>query len=119
MKRGEFESPQVQYPLEGGFHWRNCWFFKRMSGGHVRITHAEVGSEVVQILIPPNEWASIVASVSAEGETSERYYEAAKFHGGMMPVDNDSTEAKIREREHPKWCANPNPHHDGDCVSER
>lgn len=73
-----------KYPLEDGFHWRDQWFFKRMPGGHVRITHAEVGHEVTQILVPPLEWASIVASVSPEGESGDTWKQAAEFHGGTQ-----------------------------------
>lgn len=35
--------------------------------------------------IPPSEWASIVASVSATGETSESYQKALNYHAGLAP----------------------------------
>jgi hypothetical protein len=76
------ETEMQKYPLEEGFHWRDNWFFKRMPGGHVRITHAEIGHEVTQILIPPLEWASIVASVGPKGEDHGSWEKAAKLHGG-------------------------------------
>ncbi len=31
--------------------------------------------------IPPNEWASIIAYVSAKGETGEQFSAAETFHG--------------------------------------
>lgn len=74
-----------------GFHERNGWFFRRLEDGHVRIIvgHPEVVSFTPEGNgrcglghdIGPDAWASIVASVSADGETSERFYEARKFHG--------------------------------------
>mgnify|MGYP001596770930 CR=1 FL=1 len=36
---------------------------------------------VLQAIIPAAEWASIVASVSKTGETSESYAAAAALHG--------------------------------------
>lgn len=71
-----------------GFHWRDGWYFKRIDGGHVRITRVSAGHEAVQFSIPPLEWASIVASVSDKGEDRERWEQAAKFHGGTEAYEH-------------------------------
>ncbi len=68
-----------------GFHWRDDTFFKRTDDGTVEVNYFEQFNNTPQDKvwrIPPNEWASIVASVSGTGETSESYREALKFHAG-------------------------------------
>ena len=68
-----------------GFHWRDETYFKRGGDGAVEVHYFEQFNNSPQEKtwrIPPNEWASIVASVSATGETSESYREALKFHAG-------------------------------------
>lgn len=67
-----------------GFHWRDETFFTRTGDGSVEVHYLEQYNNTPQQKmwrIPPNAWASIVASVSATGETSESYREAVKFHG--------------------------------------
>lgn len=77
----------AKFAQRDGFHWQDGLFFKRVPDGNVRIRqHAERGAsdEVLsEIIIPPNEWASIVCSVSHDGEDSERYRMALRFHGEM------------------------------------
>jgi hypothetical protein len=67
---------------ETGFHWQRGWFFKRQPDGSVRVSHVEPRAGYVdrQFLVPPDEWASIVASVSAGGETGDRWQQAREFH---------------------------------------
>lgn len=69
----------------GEFHWRNGWFFKRMDDGSVRIWHRGATVDVlnVPISIPPSEWASIVCSVSRDGESCARWNQAQDFHGRL------------------------------------
>lgn len=72
--------------MRPGFHNRDGWYYLRLADGHVRITkYADGGRDgapiVTEIIIPPNEWASIVCSVSAAGETGERWNVALDFHG--------------------------------------
>jgi hypothetical protein len=50
-----------------GFHWRDGWWFKRLADGSVRVVHGDT-----TLVIPENEWASIVCSVSALGEAGQR-----------------------------------------------
>jgi hypothetical protein len=63
-----------------GFHWRDNWFFKRMPDASVRVSHV-TDEWFTQLVIPQNEWASIVCSVSAAGETGERWEASQDFHG--------------------------------------
>ena len=64
-----------------GFHWRDGRFFKRMSDSSVCVSHVHGESLQSQFTVPAAEWASIVCSVSAEGETGERWEAAQDFHG--------------------------------------
>jgi hypothetical protein len=67
--------------IKSGFHWRDGWYFKRLDAGSVRVCHV-VGECLYLVLeIPENEWASIICSVSALGETGERWQQARNFHG--------------------------------------
>jgi hypothetical protein len=69
---------------EGGFHWRDNIFFKRLEDGSVRVRHFMEWNYCPNFkdwIIPPNEWASIVCSVSKEGETAKRWDAAQDFHG--------------------------------------
>lgn len=71
--------------LHHGFHWKDGWMFTRLNDGSVRITQvgffrgyesAPPYAIVGPIYIDPHSWASIVSSMSKEGETSETYYAA-------------------------------------------
>jgi hypothetical protein len=86
-------------PGPGEFHWRDGWFFKRLPDGSVRVQHrAPDAGPSVDLLIPSNEWASIVASMSAEGETAESYQDALA----------NQFAAPVREVRHvPRWRSNP------------
>jgi len=75
--KGSLISP----PIDSGFHWRDGWYFKRLDDGTVRVLLVH-GQQIYQhLIIPDNEWASIVCSVSADGETGERWQQARNFHG--------------------------------------
>ena len=84
------------------FHLRNGFFFQRLDDGSVRIRYAqpvidELGNPapsvgggyfqaiIAQVTVPENEWASVLASVSAAGETSETWQAARDYHasGGV------------------------------------
>lgn len=76
--------------LETGFHIKDGLFFKRLPDGSVRVTKTEViptrGGDfavrtVFQTIIDSDGWASIIASVSAQGEeTAEDFERAVAFH---------------------------------------
>jgi hypothetical protein len=65
-----------------GFHWRDGWFFKRTEAG-VRITCVKNAAITQNLLIPHNEWASIILAVSAEGEYG-RWETGLAFHSGNL-----------------------------------
>jgi hypothetical protein len=58
-----------------GFHARDGWYFERQEDGSVKLS-AAVGRSTETLTLPANEWASVVAAVCAEGETSETYQRA-------------------------------------------
>jgi len=91
------------------FHWADNFFFGRCKDGAVRIVKFESPRSpqamwkhenaayhptewpdaegefndvkvVLDVRIPANEWASIIASVSAQGEENGRYYKALEWH---------------------------------------
>lgn len=68
------------------FHWREGLHFKRMESGGVRVVkRADYPSQAIPVMdfvIPPSEWASIVASVSKPNETHETWSKALAFHMG-------------------------------------
>jgi hypothetical protein len=72
----------------GYYHWRDGIYFRRNDDGSVRVasqTHA------ILFDVPPNEWASIVAHVSAKGETGEAFARAQAFHAGESDSVNRPT----------------------------
>lgn len=74
------------------FHWRDNIFVERMDDkGTVRIRKFiySPNFEAVDwqfqptefdLIITGTEWCSIISSVSQDGETTEKYYEAIGFH---------------------------------------
>lgn len=75
--------------VEGFHHWRDGVYFRREESGAVliRIFHPyqvdhQRGRHEREICIPPDEWCSIVAAVSASGEDSATYQVARRLHGG-------------------------------------
>ena len=69
--------------MDKGFHWQHGWYFKRLEDGEVRvIVDGDKGNPIVQAAIPAAEWASIVASVTPQGDNAETYQQATDLHGG-------------------------------------
>jgi len=70
---------------DGGFHWKFDTYFKRLPNGGVRIRTWQEGHDGYPIyadrIIDAPAWASIVCSVSADGETADRWNTAQDFHG--------------------------------------
>lgn len=63
------------------FHWKDNWYFERLEQGVVRIYHLDDhGIADEDIEIDPDSWASIIASVSAMGETARAFHQAREFH---------------------------------------
>ena len=72
------------------FHWADGWYFERAPQGGVWITKRATSHEnnpvvLAFALIPADEWASIVASVSQRGESRETWDEAKQFHDAEPP----------------------------------
>lgn len=85
------------------FHAKAGWFFERRLGGSVVIVRRRTANEnsqiVAEIILSPNEWASVVASVSSGGEFNGRWKQALDFHNTtwicsrcnhVNPIDDDS-----------------------------
>jgi len=62
-----------------GFHAHSGWYFQRSPDGSVTVT--DTGHAETSLRVDASTWASIVASVSATGETAETYRGALAFHG--------------------------------------
>lgn len=70
------------------FHARQGLFFQREPDGAVRVTKTVDGQPpaiswvnvVCDVALAEHEWASVVASVSKTGETTERWQQALTFH---------------------------------------
>jgi hypothetical protein len=67
------------------FHLKEGWFFQRLPDGSVMVTkRKDAGLEspiITRMVIPPEEWASVVSAVSAGGDANGRYQQALDFHG--------------------------------------
>lgn len=63
--------------MQSKFHWRDGWCFWRDQQGSVFVERKDIG---VHLSIPAAEWVSIVAHVSARGETGASYAEALVTH---------------------------------------
>lgn len=74
------------------FHAHSGWFFERRDDGSVRVTkrvgvlnHREEAMPLFGVIdsveFDRSTWASIVASVSAAGESAETFEEALNLHG--------------------------------------
>lgn len=62
-----------------GFHAHDGWYFERMEDGSVKVS-AAVDRCAEVIILTASDWASINASMSSRGETSETYQAALAFH---------------------------------------
>ena len=64
------------------FHWKDGVTFERQDDGRVDMFVPEFpnGAAGKKYHIPAAEWASIIAAVSADGETAKQYQNALVFH---------------------------------------
>lgn len=79
------------------FHVQDGLYFGRLPNGDVRIVktgdnidpgfHAQ---KILDVIIPGNIWASVIASMSAGGEENERWYPAVDFHNSTGKVKVES-----------------------------
>lgn len=80
------------------FHWKDGWYFERLANGSVRIYHEEkyvdpdsgVREYDVCLDIDSDSWASILASVSARGETGETFREAVEFGRATLKASKEA-----------------------------
>ena len=81
------------------FHSHDGWYFKR-DDSDVVILHGvsfETAKEIVRF--DGNTWASIVASVSAIGETTKTFCVAHELHLGTQTVEGAIEGEVIKESE--------------------
>ncbi len=68
------------------FHSRDGVFFQRQEDGSVRVLIRETGHDEAPVLkdatLGPSEWASVVASMSKEGENGETWRMALRTQVG-------------------------------------
>ena len=64
-----------------GFHAHDGWYFQRGDNGAVTVTNVKHAN--CTVTVDANTWASIVASVSVSGETSNTFYAALTLHAGV------------------------------------
>ena len=82
-KYDEWDKVLDEARNNAGFHWRDDVYFKKLDNGTVQVTFFydwNYNPNFECWFIPPNEWASIVSTVSKSGETSESYEKALQFH---------------------------------------
>ena len=67
-----------------GFHACDGWYFRREDDGSVHISAPDsLGAGASQVVtLDANTWASVVASVSRNGETADSFAAAVRFHDG-------------------------------------
>ncbi len=65
----------------GAFHWKDGWYFKRLPDGSVNVMFYDRRYIHPDLTIDADSWASIVASVSARGETADSWQAIREFHG--------------------------------------
>lgn len=66
-----------------GFHSKEGLFFKRVNNGDVRVqkwSDTAPFTLLSSVVVDAHTWASIVASVSYDGEDHKSYREALEFH---------------------------------------
>lgn len=74
--RGHDTQPE-NIMKNGVYHHRDGWTFERLPDASVRVVEGYNGRD---ILIPPAQWCSIVASVAPGGGSPEDYKNAQHAH---------------------------------------
>jgi len=64
------------------FHAKDGWWFERIDKGRVRVQIIPPGYTIPYLVVEldADTWASVVAAVSARGETGEVWKEALELH---------------------------------------
>jgi hypothetical protein len=69
--------------IHEGFHAQDGWYFRRLDEGGVEILDTR-GTRTLKL--DANGWVSVMASMSASGETAETFQGARDFHLAEHPV---------------------------------
>lgn len=90
----------------GTMHVKDGWNFQRVDDGAVRIYKTDPNgpsdqeaSLLAEITIPGNEWESVIAAVSAHGDSARGFSIAQAFHraAGNLHLDlGDISEDAVR-----------------------
>lgn len=77
----------------GRFHYKEGWYFSRLEDGSVLIERESEQKTwkggrmapliTARMVIDPDGWASVVASVSAPGDNAETFKSASELHAGI------------------------------------
>lgn len=81
----------VEARKSGAFHWKDNWFFRRTADGSVNLFHAVEEYLHPDLVIPQNEWSSIIAQCSAHGEINGGWERALKFHNSVPSAQESTT----------------------------
>lgn len=78
--------------MEKGFHYKDGLYFRRNEDHSVTIkqmkrNHVDETEASFEVTIDENGWASIIASVSKDGEGDGRFYKALEWHNGSAVSD--------------------------------
>lgn len=72
------------------YHYRDGVYFNRLADGSVRVMKApEQAAPVWDLVIDAESWPSIVAAMSAQGETAEAFRIAKELHGVRRNTTDD------------------------------
>ena len=85
------------------FHAQDGLFFQRMENGTVEVMVKD-GNRIFQTVLTSDTWASVIASVSARGDTSFVWEEAIQFHnegGHSVSSDTDAGQNEVSEPQPP------------------
>ena len=63
------------------FHAKDGWYFTRREDGSVRIISPD---PKVTIVLDPDTWCSVMASVALKGDTAEAFQDARDLHVGKV-----------------------------------
>lgn len=62
------------------FHARDGLYFERQADVAVRVRLEKEHGLAFEVIVPADTWASVIATVSARGETLDTWNEARQYH---------------------------------------
>ena len=71
------------------FHAKDGWYFERLDNGSVHLFKkaADGYHNTADLVMDANIWASVISSVSINGEANGGFYQALDFHNKLQPVE--------------------------------